>query len=363
MARSRRRFLRQGGVTGAALGMLGLSQVEGEDGNGQDAIPTARAKMLMALFGLRYPIFAGPFGGIDLASAVSNSGAMGTIPLWTRTPEEAYQDVAQMRRQTKQPFVVNYVMAREPISLPRALEAGAPVVGFSWGLPSKQVVSMIRASGAKFGVQVGTAAGARAALDLGADYLICQGTEAGGHVQSSTPLYELLPGVLSEAKETPVLAGGGIGNGQKIRKALLGGASGTLLGTRFVATQESYAHTEYKNAIVRAHAQDTAMSVCFQDAWPGATHRTIRNTTLNRWEAAGCPPIGKRPGEGDIVATGPGGRKVVRYQGAIPLRGMEGTVTDLAMYAGQSVEDVKDLPSARDLVARLWAECLAARRV
>lgn len=152
----------------------------------------------------------------------------------------------------KQPFVVNYVLAYEPESLPRALEAGAPVVAFSWGLCSKSVVTAIRASGAKFGVQVATAEGARGALDLGADYLVCQGNEAGGHVQSSTPLYELLPSVLNEAKQTPVLAAGGIGNGQKIRRALLAGASGALLGTRFAATQESFAHTEYKNAIVRA---------------------------------------------------------------------------------------------------------------
>ena len=79
-----------------------------------------------------------------------------------------------------------------------------------------------------------------------------------------------------------------------------------------------------------------------------------------RWEAAGCPPAGKRPGERDVVATRPNGTQVIRYQYASPQRGYEGTVTDLAMYAGQSVEDVKDLPVARELIDRLWAECLSA---
>lgn len=361
MARSRRRFLMEGAVTGA--GMLGLSNVEIAEGASEDPMPTARAKALMGLFGLRYPIFMGPSGGLDLASVVSRVGAMGCIALWRSTPDAAHEDVTQLRSQTKQPFVVNYVLAFEPTSLQRALDAGAPVVGFSWGVPTKTLTAAIRNAHAKFGVQVGTAEGARAALDLGADYLVCQGSEAGGHVQSSTPLYELLPKVLEEAKHIPVLATGGIGNGRGIRKALLAGASGAVLGTRFVATEESTAHADYKNAIVRAHAKDTALSVCFQDGWTGATHRTLRNGTLDHWEAAGCPPVGKRPGEGDVVATRADGTKVVRYNSRSPQRGAEGTITDLAMFAGQGVGDVKDIPDVRRLIGRLWAECLAARRV
>jgi len=97
------------------------------------------------------------------------------------------------------------------------------------------MISVMRSAGAKFGVQVASAIGAQSALDLGADYLVCQGIEAGGHVQSSTVLYELLPKVLERAQSTPVLAAGGIGHGRKIREALLAGASGAMLGTRFVA--------------------------------------------------------------------------------------------------------------------------------
>jgi NAD(P)H-dependent flavin oxidoreductase YrpB (nitropropane dioxygenase family) len=127
-----------------------------------------------------------------------------------------------------------------------------------------------------------------------------------------------------------------------------------------MATQESSAHQDYKNALVHAHAADAAMSVCFQDGWPGATHRTLRNGTLDRWEAAGCPPPGKRPGEGDVVATRANGTKVLRYGIATPSRGLEGTVTDLAMYAGQGVGDIHDMPPVRDLLARIWSECLAS---
>ena len=365
MASSRRKFLQQSTMSGAVLGTLGAPEV----GNGQGArdhvVPTSRAKVLMALFKLDYPIFQAPHGapaGPELASAVSNAGAMGAMAFTGATPQHTREAVAKVRSLTKRPFIVNYLLSFDAVSLPAAMEAGAPVVQFSWGLSSKDLISMVRRGGAKFGVQIGNADGARAALDLGADYLVCQGNEAGGHVQSSTPLYELLPSVLGEAKQTPVLAAGGISNGQKIWQSLRAGAFGAVLGTRFLATKESLAHPDYKGAITHAHAKDTALSVCFQDGAPAAIHRALRNRTFLRWEAAGCPPIGNRPGEGDILATRPDGTKIARYSFATPLQGFEGAITDLAMYAGQGVDDVNDLPAASDLVRRLWAECVAASR-
>ena len=359
MPNSRREFLHEAIITGAAVGMFAGDGAAAQSRGAVEAMPTDRATTFMTLFGLRYPIVQAPAGGPELAAAISNAGAMGHVALWGATAESARQSVANLREQTKQRFAVNYVLTFEPRSLPAALEAGAPVVQFSWGVPTQMMVSAVRQAGAKFGVQVGTAPGARAAIDAGADYLVAQGLEAGGHVQSSTPLYELLPLVLKEAGQAPVLVAGGIATGRSLRKALLAGASGAIVGTRFMATQESTGHFEYKQALVEAQVDDTAMSVCYQDGWPGATHRTLRNGTLQRWEAAGCPPPGKRPGEGDVVATRPNGTKVLRYSIADPSRGLEGKVTDLAMYAGQGVGDVKDIPPVRELLARLWTECLA----
>jgi len=197
------------------------------------------------------------------------------------------------------------------------------------------------------------------ALDAGADYLVCQGTEAGGHVQASRGLYEGLPIVLDEAKGKPVIASGGIGNGQGIRQALSAGASGAMLGTRFVATLECPAHPVYKRELVAAHAGDTALTMCFQDGWP-ALHRALRNRTFVMWDAAGCPLPGKRPGEGEVVATRPDGSKVLRYFVAPPNQELQGRPEECALYAGLSVEHVKDLPPAGELVHRLWRECLAA---
>jgi NAD(P)H-dependent flavin oxidoreductase YrpB (nitropropane dioxygenase family) len=178
-------------------------------------------------------------------------------------------------------------------------------------------------------------------------------------VQATRGLYETLPIVLEEAREKPVIASGGIGNGQGIRDVLLAGASAAMLGTRFVATVESYAHPVYKQAIITAYANDTALTNCFQDGWP-ATHRVLRNRTFVMWDAAGCPPPGKRPGESEILVVTPDGNSIRRYMRNSPLRNYEGAVSECALYAGRSVDFVKDLPAAGELIKRLWRECEAA---
>jgi nitronate monooxygenase len=85
---------------------------------------------------------------------------------------------------------VNYLLAFDLITLPAALDAGAPIIQFAWGIPPTGIVAAVRKAGAKMGIQIASAAGARRALDAGADYLICQGIEADGHVQATKALYD-----------------------------------------------------------------------------------------------------------------------------------------------------------------------------
>jgi NAD(P)H-dependent flavin oxidoreductase YrpB (nitropropane dioxygenase family) len=173
---------------------------------------------------------------------------------------------------------------------------------------------------------------------------------------------ETLPKVLDEAKATPVLAAGGITTGADIRAVLSAGASGAMLGTRFVATEESFAHQVYKDALLRANRDDTVLTVCFEGGWPNAPHRVLRNGTFIRWDAAGCPPAGKRPGEGDVLAMRPDGSKVLRYSLFLPNGALTGNeLLDLALYAGEGVSAVRDIPAASDLIRKLWDECVAAR--
>lgn len=369
MSTDRREFFRQAAVLAAGLGARPLSLTAQQRAA---TIPTPRAKALMTAFGLKYPICNAGMGSVanpELAIAVSNAGGLGTIGTGARLStgaitaavETVRQWVSRVKAATTRPFAVNYLLAFDPLTLPVALEAGAPIIQFAWGIPSADAVAAIRKAGARMGVQVASAAGARRALDVGADYLICQGTEAGGHVQATTVLYEVLSAVLDEAKDVPVLAAGGIASGAHIRRALLAGASGVLIGTRFVATKEAAVHDDYKAAISRAHAADTALTVCFQDGWPNAPHRVLRNRTFTMWEAAGCPPPGKRPGEGDVLTTNSvTGAQKLRYAVSAAGPNDRGSIKELALYAGQGVDTIRDIPSAGDLVVRLWKECLDA---
>jgi NAD(P)H-dependent flavin oxidoreductase YrpB (nitropropane dioxygenase family) len=284
---------------------------------------------------------------------------MGAMALTWTPPETAAQQVRQVRAATDRPFQVNYALAFPPTSLAAALAAGAPVVSFSWGDPVPYL-AQVHAAGAKVGVQVTNPEGARRAVALGVDFLVCQGIEAGGHVQSTTSLWELLPRVVAVVSGVPVIAAGGIGDGAGIARALTLGAAAAMLGTRFVATQESRAHAEYKRRLIEANASDTALTVCFEGGWPYAVHRVLRNPTLENWEVAGCPPVGRRPGEGETVGSTASGEPILRYEDTAPRQGMTGRVLDMALYAGTSCAAINDIPAAADLVARLWTECKAA---
>lgn len=328
-------------------------------------MPTDRVSSLLTAFGLKYPIFCAGMGGpasYELAIAVSNAGGFGAIGTGPSMPAAVVRDrVARVRAGTKNLFAINYLLAFDPVTLPVALDAGAPVVQFAWGIPGAEAVAAIRSAKAMMGIQISNVDGARRALDLGSDFLICQGTEAGGHVQALGALYDVLPAVIAEAKNVPVLAAGGIGNGAQIRRALLAGASGAVLGTRFVATQEALGHGDYKSALTRAKAGDTVLTICFQDGWSNAPHRVLRNKTIDMWEAAGCPPPGKRPGEGEVVATNvANGAQKRRYGIGSPAANDRGALAELPMWAGMGVDAIRDIPSAADLVPRLWRECLAA---
>ena len=366
MDSGRRAFLGHVAGLGAVVSAPQVTAAEDHKLSMAAYVPSSKTKEFLSSFRLKYPILQAPVGGTagpDLASAVCAAGAMGSMAgLSTASPEEAQEKVKKVLSVTNGTFAVNYILAlaAEPKSLSAVLDAGARVVHFSWGIPGRPLVAAVRSASARFGVQVASREGARAALDAGADYLVCQGIEAGGHVQASSSLLDALGAILTEAKHQPVLAAGGIADGIGIRKALEAGASGAVLGTRFVATRESDAHPAFKQALLKADGSQTALSICFQDGW-NALHRSLRNETFVRWEAAGCPPAGRRPGEGDVLGTRPDGKPVLRYAVLTPTKAITGDrVSDCALYAGMGVGLIKDLPSAGDLVRRLWAECQAS---
>lgn len=319
---------------------------------------TALSTPLCELLGIRLPVLQAPAGsiaGAELASAVSRAGGLGSMGATWLTESALLAQIEAVKATTPRPFMVNYALAFPPNTLSAALRAGVPVVTFSWGDPTRYIREA-HAFGAIVGVQTTSAEGARRMVEAGADFLICQGNEAGGHVQSVTPLWELTPQIVAASGKTPVVAAGGLATGADMAKAFSLGAQGAVFGTRFVASQESLAHEIYKQRLVAAKASDTALTVCFNGGWEYAAHRVIRNSAFREWEAAGSPPAGKRPGEGETVGYSASGEAIFRYEDVAPRVGMTGSVEAMCLYAGTSCERIDDIPSAAEIVARLVAE-------
>ena len=312
----------------------------------------------MTFLNLKYPILQAPIGSIasiKLASAVSNGGGMGSLALtWTK-PDIASQRVKELSDRTDNLFFANFVLGFPLISFEAVLEAGAPAITFSWGQPSN-LIEKVHGYNALAGVQVGTRAGAKQAIDDGADFIICQGVEAGGHVQSTTPLSELLPSVIEIAGSIPVVAAGGLSNGKDLAWALNQGASAVMLGTRFVATIESYAHPDYKQALVEAKSSDSIYTQCFNRLWPNASHRVLRNKTLDDWEAAGCPQPGERPGEDEALAEGSAYDTIIRYDDSPPVETTKGHILECCLYAGTGCDSIDNIPPAAQLLTDIWSE-------
>jgi NAD(P)H-dependent flavin oxidoreductase YrpB (nitropropane dioxygenase family) len=218
----------------------------------------------------------------------------------------------------------------------------------------------LRAAKVKTIVTVGSADEAKRAADLGADVICAQGVEAGGHVWSKVGTLVLLPAVVDAVAPLPVIAAGGIADGRGLAAVLALGGAGAWIGTRFLATPEAYTHEEWKRRIVAARETDTVYSELFDLDWPKAPHRVLRNSTYERWEAAGRPPSGQRPGEGEPVARQPDGTMLLRYSDNGPVPGASGEIEATCLYAGQSAGLVHDIVPAGALVKRIVAEAESA---
>ena len=192
--------------------------------------------------------------------------------------------------------------------------------------------------------QVGSADEAKAAVQAGCDFVVAQGTEAGGHIRGTTGLLALLDEVLG-AVEVPVLAAGGIGSPRAMATAMAAGADGVRVGTRFVATVESGAHPAYIQALVEASAADTVITTTFSGMWPDAPHRVLRSAV-----AAVKAFEGETVGEMDL-----GSARMPIPKGAVPspTRDTTGAISAMALYAGESVGNVTQVQSAGDVVREL----------
>jgi len=316
--------------------------------------------VLCERLGIELPIIQAPMGGAvgpALAAAVSNAGGLGMLAPWRAAVDLVRRQIRETRALTSRPFGVNLNLEfPQEERLAACLDEGVPVISFFWRDPSS-LVPRAKAGGAIVLHTIGSAADAKRAVDCGVDIVVAQGWEAGGHVRGTVATMPLIPTVVDTVSPAPVVAAGGIADGRGLAAALALGAGGAWIGTRFLASHEATIHPRYRDRLLQANENDTVfLENLFDIHWPNAPHRVLRNQTVEAWEAAGRPPSGNRPGEGEVIATARSNRQIVRYQSYTPGTDAEGDVDALSLWAGQSVGLVSKLQSAGDIVRQIADE-------
>jgi nitronate monooxygenase len=314
---------------------------------------------LTELLGLEHPVVQAPMGtaaGPPLAAAVSAAGALGQISVSFTPPEAIGSVVEAVRARTDKPFAANVLLEWPPAErLDALLRAGVGAVSLAWGDPAPWV-ERIHDDGALVLATVGSAEEARRAEAAGVDVVVAQGWEAGGHVWGRVATTVLVPAVC-DAVSIPVVAAGGIADGRGLAAALALGADGGWMGTRFLLAQEAPVHPDFRDLLLEASETDTVYANdLFHIGWENAPHRALRNSTVVRWEEAGRPPIGRRPGEDEEPATRADGSPIPRYSSSLPVEGMSGDVEALSLYAGQSVGLLADVKPAAAIVHDVVAQ-------
>lgn len=301
---------------------------------------------LTQTLGIEHPVLLAPMdlvSGGRLAGAVSQAGGLGLLGGGYGDGEWIEREWAVAGNARIGCGFITWSLANQPGLLDAALSRQPAAVMLSFGDP-RPFAPAIHAAGSRLICQVQTVAQAREASDAGADVIVAQGTEAGGHGQSQ-PLFTLLPQVVDACSGTPVVAAGGIADGRGMAAAMMLGAEGVLLGTRFYASQEAEGHPEAKRRIVEATGGQTVRSIVFdlsrRKRWPAPyTGRVLRNTHLDRW-------LGH---EDELEAQSEAiGREyaAARASGDFEIAGV---------IAGESCALIHDIPPAADIVTRIVGE-------
>jgi nitronate monooxygenase len=305
------------------------------------------------LLGIEHPIVQAPMSAVpQLAAAVSNAGGLGMLALTWSTP--AGDVVRETAALTDRPFGGNLILSIDQHRrVDEALEAGMRIVSLMWGDPAGYVERVHDADGIVLHT-VGSAEEARRAVASGVDVVVAQGWEAGGHVWGRVATLPLVPAVVDAVAPVPVIAAGGIGDARGVAAVFALGAQAAWLGTRFLLASEMPIHDEYRRILMDAAETDAYWYPdLFAVGWPGAPHRVIRNSTAEAWERAGRPPLGRRPGEGEVIAHFADGEEIVRYETAAPMVGTTGDIEALSLWAGQSVALARQPQPAAEIVAEL----------
>lgn len=296
---------------------------------------------LTELLGIEYPVIQGGMSWVaeqNLASAVSQAGGLGIIAAGNAPSEWVREQIREVKRKTEKPFGLN-IMLMNPNADEIAkivVEEGVPVVTTGAGNPAKYM-DMWKAAGVKVIPVVASVALAKRMERSGADAVVAEGTEAGGHIGETTTMV-LVPQI-ADAVNIPVIAAGGIADGRGLAAAFLLGASGVQMGTHFVVAKESIVHQNYKNAIIKASDIDTKVT----GRTTGHPVRCLRNQMTREYL--------KKEEEGATLEE-------LEYLtlGGLKKAVVDGDTTNGSLMAGQSAGLVKAEYTCKELIEKIVGE-------
>ena len=301
-------------------------------------------------FGIKYPIVLAGMGSVamhKLAAAVSNAGGLGVIGAAGCTPEQMRDEIRKTRELTDKPFAVD-LLAPIPDMMrpyvPILIEEKVKIFVAGLAVPTEFVQTM-KDHGMKIVVMCGKVHHGVKSQQAGADVVVAQGTEAGGHT-GEIGMLSLVPQMI-DAVQLPVLAAGGIADGRQIAAALTVGAQGVVIGTRFIATPEAQAAQGYREAIVRAHEDSTFRT----RAYTGKTCRVIRTEYAMEFERAP-----------ETVKPFPEQVEVSQRNGVMDYSGLNGDLDPSRgfMPTGQGAGLIREIKPAAQVFAELLHETARA---
>jgi nitronate monooxygenase len=308
------------------------------------------------VLGCKYPVVLAGMGGVsrsELVAAVMRAGGFGFLGMVREPPALIEREVARVRQLTVGSFGVNLIPAATPRPLLDAqiatfLALAIPAIALFWDI-QPDIVRRVKNAGVIVFYQVGSVEDARQAEEAGADILIAQGRDAGGHVRGNEPLVTLVPHIVA-ASRLPVLAAGGIMSGRDLVEVLSLGAQGAVIGTALMATHESFAHDYHKQRLVEARDGDTLLTCDFHINWPEGAKVRVLNNSVTRGER-GDPNSDIREVIGDEE-----GRPIYLFSTDSPLRTMSGDLEAMALYAGGGVGRLHSIVGAEERVRSIISE-------
>jgi enoyl-[acyl-carrier protein] reductase II len=308
--------------------------------------------------GTRYAILCGAMTWVSesgLVSAISNEGGFGVLAGGNMPPELLAGEIAATREKTKNPFGVNLITVAPAFKqhIEVVIREKCPFVIFAGTIPSGKDIAEVKAAGAKVLCFAPILSLARRLIKQGADALVIEGNEAGGHigpVSTSVLVQEFLLNIT----EVPIFVAGGIGTGEMIAQYLSLGAAGVQLGTRFVAAEECVAHPRFKEAFIRAAARDAMPTSQFDPALPTIPVRAIVNEGTRDFNRLQLELL-SRLKAGGITRDEAMVRLEEFWIGALRRAVVDGDVEHGSLMAGQSVAFVRRIQPVREIIEELVA--------